>query len=225
MPLGALALLLPLGLLWWARLQADRPPSFAYYLGHIGIALVCFSLLGFPTLFDTPLSALTGITDLLFQAHTWTAQLFLSHLLLCLTVVTIVSASLHAGVPFHASASVSALTASLIYPFVAQWIWGGIQHGQATGWLVERGFLDWGGATAVYIVGGYVELATCWTYRAEPHRPPFSRRRPPIQDVMAGLLIGLGILSMYAWQASSAEQPSGASFWLDTRNSAGEKFF
>jgi ammonium transporter, Amt family len=66
----------------------------------------------------------------------------------------------------------SALLAGFIFPLFAHWVWGG-------GWLAQlgfnfglSGFVDFGGASAIQVVGGLMALSVAWI--AGPRRGKYS---------------------------------------------------
>lgn len=65
----------------------------------------------------------------------------------CATSATIVSGAMAERTKFSAYCIYSAAISLLIYPVSGHWIWGG-------GWLSQMGFHDFGGSTAVHMVGG-----------------------------------------------------------------------
>ncbi len=73
-----------------------------------------------------------------------------------------------------AGCAAAAVTAALVFPLVAHWIWGG-------GWLAQlgtnfglgAGFLDGGGAATVHVLGGLSALAVVWI--AGPRKGKFPR--------------------------------------------------
>lgn len=102
--------------------------------------------------------------------------------------------------------------AGIVFPFVAHWTWGG-------GWLAQlgvnfglgAGFLDFGGAASVHVVGGLSALAVVWI--AGPRRGKFPKEG--FSTAMPGhnavyVLIGC-LVSLVGWLAWNA---AGAILWL-----------
>lgn len=75
------------------------------------------------------------------------------------TAATIVSGAVAERERFHGYIALSILMAAVIYPVAGHWIWGGSWAGGTQGWLAERGFVDFAGATVVHGVGGWAALA------------------------------------------------------------------
>ncbi|HEY0983163.1 ammonium transporter [Schlesneria sp.] len=68
------------------------------------------------------------------------------------TAATIVSGAVAERIKYHSFIFFSFLMATVIYPVVGHWIWGG-------GWLAAKGFADFAGSTQVHSVGGWAALA------------------------------------------------------------------
>ncbi len=69
----------------------------------------------------------------------------------CATAATIVSGAMAERTKFSSYLIYSLIISALIYPISGHWIWGG-------GWLLELGFHDFAGSTAVHMVGGVAAL-------------------------------------------------------------------
>ena len=69
----------------------------------------------------------------------------------CATSATIVSGAMAERTKFSAYCLYSAAISLFIYPVSGHWIWGG-------GWLMQMGFHDFAGSTAVHMVGGVCAL-------------------------------------------------------------------
>jgi len=54
---------------------------------------------------------------------------------------------------------ISVLVAAVFYPLVGHWAWGGVLGEGTPGWLAQRGFIDFAGATVVHGTGGWLALA------------------------------------------------------------------
>lgn len=79
------------------------------------------------------------------------ASTFVFNLVFCATAATIVSGSMAERTKFSSYCIYSAVISLVIYPIEAHWIWGG-------GWLVQLGFHDYAGSTAIHMVGGISAL-------------------------------------------------------------------
>jgi Amt family ammonium transporter len=77
---------------------------------------------------------------------------FFFQLVFAATAATIVSGSVGGRIKFPAFIIFSFALVGIMYPITGHWIWG-------SGWLAERGFLDFAGSTVVHAVGGWAALA------------------------------------------------------------------
>ncbi|HOP74818.1 MAG TPA: ammonium transporter [Bacillota bacterium] len=77
---------------------------------------------------------------------------FFFQLVFCGTAGTIVSGAVAERVKYLAFIVFSFIMATIIYPIVGHWIWGG-------GWLSQLGMFDFAGSTTVHSVGGWAALA------------------------------------------------------------------
>ena len=80
-------------------------------------------------------------------------------MMFCGTATTIVSGAVAERMRFAGYFICAAILSTLIYPLVGHWIWGGADLGHPTGWLADRGFIDFAGSTVVHSVGGWISLA------------------------------------------------------------------
>lgn len=69
----------------------------------------------------------------------------------CATAATIVSGAMAERTKFSSYCIYSVILSAIVYPISAHWIWGG-------GFLMDLGFHDFAGATAVHLVGGIAAL-------------------------------------------------------------------
>lgn len=76
---------------------------------------------------------------------------FFFQLVFCGTAATIVSGAVAERIKYIAFIIFSFIMATLIYPVVGHWIWGG-------GWLSQLGMFDFAGSTTVHSVGGWAAL-------------------------------------------------------------------
>lgn len=77
---------------------------------------------------------------------------FFFQLVFCGTAATIVSGAVAERIKYISFIVFSFLMATIIYPIVGHWIWGG-------GWLSQLGMFDFAGSTVVHSVGGWAALA------------------------------------------------------------------
>jgi Amt family ammonium transporter len=109
-------------------------------------------------------------------------------------------------------AAAAAVLAGLVFPLVAHWTWGG-------GWLAQLGanfglgdgFIDFGGAAAVHVLGGLSALALLWIIGPRNGKFP----KEGLSTAMPGhnavyVLFGC-LLALVGWTAWNA---AGAILWL-----------
>lgn len=77
---------------------------------------------------------------------------FFFQLAFCGTAATIVSGAVAERIKYISFIIFSFFMATIIYPIVGHWIWGG-------GWLAQLGMFDFAGSTVVHSVGGWAALA------------------------------------------------------------------
>ncbi len=80
----------------------------------------------------------------------WT--FFLFQAMFAATCATIVSGAVAERIKVPAFLIFSAIYVAFVYPWLGSWTWG-------NGWLADRGFHDFAGATVVHSVGGWAALA------------------------------------------------------------------
>ncbi len=128
-----------------------------------GIATLVFYFVGFGLMYGKTNSGIVG-TDSFFPTfsieHPETPVFFLFQLMFCGTAATIVSGAVAERMKFGAYLIVTALISSTIYPIFGHWAWGKNlgEWTSLTGWLNNKGFVDFAGSTVVHSVGGWVGL-------------------------------------------------------------------
>ena len=73
------------------------------------------------------------------------------------TAVTIASGAMAERTRYSAYVIGAVFICSLIYPVYGSWVWGSYYEG--SGWLSEKGFIDFAGSTVVHSVAGWIALA------------------------------------------------------------------
>lgn len=73
------------------------------------------------------------------------------------TAVTIASGAMAERTRYSAYLIGAIVICSIVYPVYGSWVWGSYYDG--SGWLNEKGFIDFAGSTVVHSVGGWVALA------------------------------------------------------------------
>ena len=124
-------------------------------LGDLMVSVLSFGTVGITIMFG--MSFLNG--DSLTSAE---GQALVIHSLfqICFagTTATIVSGAIAERMSYWVYLLLCVVLAGAIYPFIGHWSWGGF-YGGVSGWLENRGFVDFAGATVVHTVGGAAALA------------------------------------------------------------------
>lgn len=119
------------------------------------VAAIAFWAFGFALMFGESAGGWLGMTDWLFG--TWTTDqspaFFLFQVMFCATSATIISGAVAERMSFRGYLWMTLLVSSTIYPLSGHWIWN------TNGWLMQMGFVDFAGSTAVHSVGGWLSLA------------------------------------------------------------------
>ncbi len=84
---------------------------------------------------------------------------FLFQLVFCSAAATIVGGALAERTRLSGYLIISALVAAVFYPLIGHWTWGGTLGEGTPGWLAQRGFIDFAGASVVHGTGGWMALA------------------------------------------------------------------
>ncbi len=129
------------------------------------IAVILFWVVGFGLMFGKDVNGLIG-SDKVFiplgEGDPWTDVFFFFQAMFCATTVTIISGAVAERTKFWAYALITVLVTVLIYPVFGHWAWGSLFTNES-GWLEQRGFIDFAGSTVVHSVGGWVALAAVIT--------------------------------------------------------------
>ena len=125
------------------------------------VLLILFWGVGFAVMFGMDWNGLVGTSgfavDIVGDHKTLTVFLFQA--MFCATSTTIVSGAVAERMKFVAYLLVAVFVSGIVYPLFGHWAWGGLLGGPK-GWLAERGFVDFAGATVVHGIGAWVALAT-----------------------------------------------------------------
>ncbi len=140
-----------------------------------GLAVVIFWIFGFGLMFGTSYNGFFG-TDLFFfkteKADYMTYFVFQA--MFVATAATIVSGAVAERMKFNGYLIITIIATGIIYPIVGHWAWSSSYLSKMsessqllfftaelknTGWLTERGFVDFAGSTIVHSVGGWIALA------------------------------------------------------------------
>lgn len=159
------------------------------------VAAIAFWAFGFALMFGQSWQGWVGTTWFAVDptAGNWLLTFLLFQLVFCGTSTTIVSGAVAERTRFTAYLVMSLVMSGLLYPILGHWVWGGALEGTPTGWLAQRGFIDFAGSTAVHSLGGWFSLAAVLIIgpregRFQPHRPPISGHNIPLATCGAMLL-------------------------------------
>ena len=125
------------------------------------MTITAFWFLGFGLMFGNTLSGWIG-TDtfqLEGQQDPFGFAFFTFQAVFAGTAATIVSGAIAERVKFVSYLIIALVIGALIYPVVGHWIWGGALIDGASGWLADKGFVDFAGSTVVHSTGAWVGLA------------------------------------------------------------------
>jgi len=177
-------------------------------LVDMAIAVALFWLFGFGLMFglsggDLGLFGTTGIAPDLSSApidrnsapYSQTA-FFLFQAMFCGTAVTIISGATAERLRFEGYLIISVIVTGLVYPIFGHWAWAGLDTGTFTGWLGQRGFIDFAGSTVVHSIGGWAALAILILIK--PRRGRFGPSGEPLPLPRANVpLAALGALILW----------------------------
>ncbi len=183
-------------------------------LVDFGLTTLLFWLFGFGLMFGPTLSGLVGtpspagalsyfapefVTVGAGRADPDSVALivfFIFQVMFCGTAVTILSGALAERLRFGGYLVLTLLVAGLIYPLFGHWAWNGLELGQRTGALGQRGFVDFAGSTVVHSIGGWTALAVLLIIG--PRTGRFAADGTPQQIPGANLpLAALGVLILW----------------------------
>lgn len=131
-------------------------------ISDLGLSVIVFWACGYGLMFGTSINGYWGVNQFLpefNQPESWPLLFFLFQAMFCSTAVTIVSGAIAERMTFKGYLLVTLLVSAIIYPIFGHWAWNGLDRSFMTGWLGQRGFIDFAGSTVVHSVGGWVALA------------------------------------------------------------------
>ena len=124
---------------------------------------LCFGVLGFwvigyGLMFGTNNTGWFGMDHFLPDSSPGNeAVFFVFQAMFAATAATIVAGSVAERMRFWPYLLASFVITALIYPLSGSWVWGSFYEG--SGWLAQRGFVDFAGSTVVHSVGAWCALA------------------------------------------------------------------
>ncbi|OUS39629.1 hypothetical protein A9R01_00845 ['Osedax' symbiont bacterium Rs2_46_30_T18] len=130
-------------------------------VADISLAFLVFWLFGFGLMFGESYQGVIGVSLFLIEQREISANvltMFLFQAMFCGAAVTIISGAIAERIKFSSYLVITLVIASVIYPVVGHWVWGGLLGG-TSGWLAEKGFIDFAGSSVVHSLGGWSALA------------------------------------------------------------------
>jgi len=122
------------------------------------VGSVVFWLVGFGLMFGANPTGWFGTSGFaLHDGKSWDYSYLLFQTMFAATAATIASGAMAERTRFPAYLFASAVITAFIYPVFGSWAWGSYFSG--SGWLAEKGFIDFAGSTVVHSVGGWCALA------------------------------------------------------------------
>ncbi|MBT9315713.1 ammonium transporter [Leptothoe spongobia] len=130
-------------------------------IADVGLSIIMFWAFGYGLMFGASVNNWWGFSQFFpeFGQDTWPIIFFLFQAMFCSTAVTIVSGAVAERMTIRGYLLSTLLISGLIYPLFGHWAWNGSAQSIATGWLEQRGFVDFAGSTVVHSLGGWVSLA------------------------------------------------------------------
>jgi Amt family ammonium transporter len=117
-----------------------------------------FWFVGFGIMFGTNPSGWFGIDHFMpDNLSNWDYTQLLFQMMFAATATTIASGAMAERTNYTGYLVGACIITGLIYPVFGSWTWGGLYG--TTGWLKEKGFIDFAGSTVVHSIGGWCALA------------------------------------------------------------------
>lgn len=167
-------------------------------IADVGLSIIMFWAFGYGLMFGSSVHGWWGGSQFLpeFSQDSWLIIVFLFQAMFCSTAVTIVSGAVAERMAIRGYLLLALLISGLVYPVFGHWVWSGLAQPGTTGWLEQRGFVDFAGSTVVHSLGGWVALAAVVVIG--PRLGRFSRKNFAQQTPSADLpLAFLGALLLW----------------------------
>lgn len=134
-----------------------------------------------------------GVGDANTNSLTWTFWIFQA--VFAGTAATIVSGAMAERTKFTSYLIYSVFICGLIYPISGHWFWGSL-YGPSTGFMEEKGFVDFAGSTVVHSCGAWLALAGAITLgaRVGKYGPDGSSKAIPGHNIP---LAALGVFILW----------------------------
>ena len=117
----------------------------------IFVGIIAFWAVGYSLMYGDSVFGLVGELSM-FYVEPSDMHNLLFQTVFCATAATIISGSIAERAMFPTYIIFTFLFTTFIYPIAGHWIW------QTDGWLTQLGFIDFSGATAVHLMGGFAAL-------------------------------------------------------------------
>jgi len=144
------------------------------------VAGLAYWVVGFGVMYGVGESnGIYGTTMFLKSHEDGYTAFFLFQMVFCSAAATIVGGAMAERTRLSGYLIISALVAAVFYPLVGHWVWGGALGNGTPGWLAERGFIDFAGATVVHGTGGWLALAAVMV--VGPRLGRFDKDAPPLR--------------------------------------------
>lgn len=122
------------------------------------VGSIVFWLIGFGIMFGINQSGWFGTSHFaLDHAEQGDYTFLFFQAMFAATAVTIASGAMAERTRFSAYIFGAVIICAVIYPVYGSWVWGSYVEG--TGWLSEKGFIDFAGSSVVHSIGGWIALA------------------------------------------------------------------
>lgn len=122
------------------------------------VGAIIFWLVGFGLMFGTNSSGWFGTDHFApSSSDSFDHAYILFQTMFAATAVTIASGAMAERTHFHAYLIGAIVITAIIYPVYGSWVWGSYYDG--SGWLAQKGFIDFAGSTVVHSIGGWIALA------------------------------------------------------------------
>ncbi|OQW91552.1 MAG: ammonium transporter, partial [Beggiatoa sp. IS2] len=150
-------------------------------LADFGISTLLFWAVGYGLMFGDTWYGWIGSQQFFFeprQDQIFGGAFFIFQMMFCGTAVTIISGAVAERMKFTSYLMVALLVSGIIYPLFGHWAWNCSPGNSCpSGWLGQRGFIDFAGSTVVHSIGGWVALAVLLIIgpregRFPPNAPP-----------------------------------------------------
>jgi ammonium transporter, Amt family len=180
-------------------------------LSDFGVSTLVFWLVGAGLMFGPSAGGWIGTAGFAPDATTysgWQAVYLLYQVMFCGAAATILAGAVAERMRFGAYLVIMAMVAGLTYPVFGHWAWNGLDQQTPTGWLAQRGFIDFAGSTVVHSFGGWTSLAAVLVLGARFGRFPQGQppRRMQGADIPLATLGTLILMAAAHWHLMNACQ-------------------